>query len=816
MKASILILFGCGLAAQSVPPNTFTITDTSGSAGTRPFTISRVFAKGAIPQYARASIAGTPITTQCDVKTRWPDGSVQHALVSFLTNVNASAAVTVTFVNQSSGNNTGEMDRAAILASSWGAQIEATNGTLQTANARTIVTDWAGTGGDKRVQYWLKGSIATQIIAEDRSTALQYDMGWDSFKPLHPIFVVTLYPGYTSGSKVEMILENNWTTKLEDQTYSLALKTGQALGTTPYTKATFTHIAKSRWRKTFWSGSAPLAYKINHNAAYLSYTKAFPNWDFSITVPSGAITSDVNAYNASDKGDINGRGSWEQAMQSTGGRPDIGLVPAWYARYLYTMDTGLASLVAGYSEVAGYVPIHYRESSTTKVFDGAGAVNAFGYPLSLNARPTVWSNDTTYSGSAAGDRITPVGTATSGGWTWEIAHEPSMAYVPYILTGDWYFLEELYFWAGNALGASSPGFASYQRGDKFGYANRNIQTRGQGWVLRDLAHAAFAAPDGSNEKAYFTAMMQNNLQIEEGFHQITNGAFPPANAACPGYSPGAAADKWCFGKLTVGNNLANPLHYLNIGDDSAGCASGESSLVQPPDANATNPCDSPWMYGYKLNVMGHIQDLGFSAAALNQLTFRWLLHALTDSAYNPYRCCGYRIAVQHTNATFFQNYTDALNAFSTSFNDCGTVRNLRTYQGFVDACGGTSDSNVSGPGYPHIMKGAASYLAGLNITDGGLTGTAAWNWMIGHVCCQASTGANPQWVTLPRTAAAAPCDTNGDGVIDVADVQLTVNMALGVTACTAAGDLDGNGVCDVVDIQRVINTVLGGSCRVGP
>jgi hypothetical protein len=58
------------------------------------------------------------------------------------------------------------------------------------------------------------------------------------------------------------------------------------------------------------------------------------------------------------------------------------------------------------------------------------------------------------------------------------------------------------------------------------------------------------------------------------------------------------------------------------------------------------------------------------------------------------------------------------------------------------------------------------------------------------------------------------CDINGDGIVDVLDLQLSISSALGQSSCTA--DLDGNGRCDIVDIQRVINAARGATCRVGP
>jgi len=59
------------------------------------------------------------------------------------------------------------------------------------------------------------------------------------------------------------------------------------------------------------------------------------------------------------------------------------------------------------------------------------------------------------------------------------------------------------------------------------------------------------------------------------------------------------------------------------------------------------------------------------------------------------------------------------------------------------------------------------------------------------------------------------CDLNNDGVVNVLDVQLATNQALGYATCGSA-DLIGSGQCTVVDVQRVISASLGASCHLGP
>ena len=61
-------------------------------------------------------------------------------------------------------------------------------------------------------------------------------------------------------------------------------------------------------------------------------------------------------------------------------------------------------------------------------------------------------------------------------------------------------------------------------------------------------------------------------------------------------------------------------------------------------------------------------------------------------------------------------------------------------------------------------------------------------------------------ITLP------PCDINSDGTVNVADVQLIINEALGVVP--AVHDLNHDGAVNVADVQKVINAALGLGCVV--
>ncbi|MBQ0069686.1 MAG: hypothetical protein KBT09_08045 [Bacteroidales bacterium] len=72
----------------------------------------------------------------------------------------------------------------------------------------------------------------------------------------------------------------------------------------------------------------------------------------------------------------------------------------------------------------------------------------------------------------------------------------------------------------------------------------------------------------------------------------------------------------------------------------------------------------------------------------------------------------------------------------------------------------------------------------------------------GYACYQLYVGEpyNPSTVTG---------DVNGDGVVDIADVNAVIDMILGLQNATAVGDVNGDGNVDVADMNAIIDIVLG-------
>src|SRR5262249_44802972 len=117
---------------------------------------------------------------------------------------------------------------------------------------------------------------------------------------------------------------------------------------------------------------------------------------------------------------------------------------------------------------------------------------------------------------------TPVGPMSDGGWIYDPAHEPDPASVVYTLTGDFWYLEEMWFWA-SADAMSNPATV-WDRGPTGaeGVLNHG-QMRATAWVLRNRVNTAFVSPDGSPEKIYFETLIADGLAAEEGIRNLTTG-----------------------------------------------------------------------------------------------------------------------------------------------------------------------------------------------------------------------------------------------------------------------------------------------------
>jgi hypothetical protein len=146
--------------------------------------------------------------------------------------------------------------------------------------------------------------------------------------------------------------------------------------------------------------------------------------------------------------------------------------------------------------------------------------------------------------------------------TADTSHQAAFAYLPYLVTGDYYHLEELQFWANFDSFYGNPAYRQYAKG-----LVKPDQVRGQAWSLRTLAEAAYITPDNDPQKAVFTGIVNSNID-------------------------------WYTANYS-GNPAANKLGLLE--HDGAVAYDGGIGMA-------------PWMDDFFTAMLGHVVELGFSNA----------------------------------------------------------------------------------------------------------------------------------------------------------------------------------------------------------
>lgn len=520
--------------AASIPVGA-TVTDVqivgTGAAQTNvPVTFGQVFKDGdlASSESLVGDIGGVNVPLQVEVKATYPDGSARHAVISaIIPSVTTTAEVMnlkkIPVVTNTPASPT-LLGYQRGCSAGFTASVNLTvGGVAYTASADSLL------GGS--YSQWLGGSIANE---------------WEVSTPLLKVSDSSPHPNLTARfairayginkARVDVTVENDtvaWSgtsfgPAAQDFTYDATVVVD---GATVYSVTGLKHYQNARWRKVFWRNVAP-SVDVKPNLAYLMASGAVPNYDPAV-IPGAGITS-LNTRWSTASGTTNvaitgstytngtgnyagqtgytpdnnyatgpmGIGIVSPFMPQTGGRPEIGPLPQWDAVYMLSGDPSIKNIVNASGDLAGGWPIHYRDANK-------------GFPLSISDYP--------YAGTQCGasnctdpstGRVYQLPLCTSGDCTTpfipDSAHQAAFAYLPYLLTGDYYYLEELQFWATwNALHAT-PAYRHFDQG-----LTVWDQVRGMAWTIRTLAQAAAFTPDtqlgSAAPKTYYTNLINSNL-----------------------------------------------------------------------------------------------------------------------------------------------------------------------------------------------------------------------------------------------------------------------------------------------------------------
>lgn len=259
-----------------------------------------------------------------------------------------------------------------------------------------------------------------------------------------------------------------------------------------------------------------------------------------------------------------------------------------------TTLTGVAG-GGGFWYVFGNNPIHARESHTAatggnqtsgnclyvsafehkNAVGNATATSCTGAGDGLIADPTGPNNATghalsRHAHSDTGLHDTPIGSTISPDGGWDVGEMTLHSiddndYVAYLLTGDPYYLEDLYMIASyNIMTFQTPtDTVSYSSNNFFGYLNPGgALLRGMAWGLQSVMRAAYIAVDGSAEQAYYKSIVNSNEEVQEGVMNLTGTTLTPTSPAptCGGASCSynvTSSTRWDWGAATVRSTCVN-------------------------------------------------------------------------------------------------------------------------------------------------------------------------------------------------------------------------------------------------------------------
>lgn len=563
----LLAMTGCGGGSSGASPgqqttSTYTPPTTLPSTGTPspfrlisavggtnlPFCFGHAFRQGDVP--ANLIAIGNSNDWQCTPLTYWPDGSLRHGVIAGHINCAANTVSTITFsigVPQVGSAPTESM-LATVLTNSpvsvnVGGQTISLNNLVGTqARQRTVCAGPV-----------LSNWIYMQTLPGNNQMSVWFDVRLFNDKS------VEIFPW----------VENGWLLAAGDTDYNLPITVSirghsvfsQTLDICNHTRIPL--VSGTATQCSYWLGTNPQIVPL-HDTNYLMATKLVSNYPFGVNASPYQFTE---SYTPNTLADVN------PAMASTGYEPFIGILPEWSALHLaggadlraynYVITNGLS---------AGSWSVHYRDQATNDV------PTFVDYPqASIN-----WSGTPTIPPSSG--KVNQ-----SGGYPAipDTAHQPSLAYYPWLLTARWFFLDELLLW--NFWNYLQSNYTTRNGTTNTGasYVLFDGQIRARGWNFRTLAQSLTAVPAS-----------------HASYQSLVNAWAANMSSYCA---------------LYVEGTLDGGIWKNNLG--CLGLYSGNATGSSPYGTNSGSTTywwDAPWMQATIIMSVGYAWDLGLPMSAQAQ------------------------------------------------------------------------------------------------------------------------------------------------------------------------------------------------------
>ena len=239
------------------------------------------------------------------------------------------------------------------------------------------------------------------------------------------------------------------------------------------------HPSYCRWR--WQSEPRPVTVSIEE----LQAKGMLPRYDPSMLGSRGNTSKGSHVY------EIMGRCGLTPNMWQTGERSDIGPTTGWQADYI--IDGSNLETILAQAEAHGSFPICHRDENTWGPIDLIEHPGASSYGNS-NSNPRIYQPVYYLDGIKCG---------------WDNGHQPALCWLPYLLTGDPYFLEGAQLEAQADL-LMNPAQSRYSFGGRY-----------FGWSLRDMGLATHITPEEVpcwiKPRSYMLALLKNYENAARGW-----------------------------------------------------------------------------------------------------------------------------------------------------------------------------------------------------------------------------------------------------------------------------------------------------------
>ncbi|MEX6633150.1 right-handed parallel beta-helix repeat-containing protein [Hyphococcus lacteus] len=445
-----------------------------------PLTFGMVFPEGAVSanQAITAKTHDASIPTQIDVKAFHRDGTIRHAAITIEPPVLDPDDIIDISLWPIEATEDAPFDGRQIIEDEYSFPVSISLYS-ETAPTKEISLNARDLLLDENVQpEWLSGTLAQEFRVEKEVAA-----------HLRVQFDVRIYRNGNIRTAVIFDSSKTFSPGIRHNVYDVVIGDKKSPA---FTASEIGHHRSSNWHRVFWSSPHTSAHVI-YELEYLVAASAVLPLDPTMGVNAETIADadrQLAALPPMAQAEIT------KYFPSTGGRDDIGIYPRWVSNYLITQSEAARRVMMTNADAGGAVPWHYIDERT-------------GAPISIEIRPKFWADERGLEERYRPDQPNPdIFASSDGGWSPDHSHKPDLFYIPYLVSADHYYADELAMQAAWAIFGRWP--ALRMGGLK---AIDVEQVRASAWSLRDISNAAWALPDTHPSKKYLERALTQNLTL---------------------------------------------------------------------------------------------------------------------------------------------------------------------------------------------------------------------------------------------------------------------------------------------------------------